>query len=114
MGVSSFPKNYRILNQKDYQEILKKNTYTKGKYWGLIIKKNEYNIPRLGVIVAKKNYNKAVDRNRFKRIAREVFRVRKNKLGNFDFVVMKKKTANVNNKILTTELNELFSKYKKI
>ena len=29
---------------------------------------------RLGVIVGKKNVNKAVDRNRFKRITREAFR----------------------------------------
>lgn len=29
---------------------------------------------RLGVIVGKRNFNKAVDRNRFKRITREAFR----------------------------------------
>lgn len=44
--------------------------------------------PRLGLIFSKKNVRRAVDRNRFKRIARESIRLRQHKLPSVDIVLL--------------------------
>jgi len=71
--------------------------------------KNNTN-PRLGLSIAKKILKRAVDRNKFKRLAREVFRLNQTQLPNKDFVVMVNKNKELNlidNKTLTQELKTL-------
>lgn len=46
------------------------------------------NKPRLGLVVAKKNIRDAVERNRFKRVVRESFRLRQNELPQIDIVII--------------------------
>lgn len=43
---------------------------------------------RLGLAISKKSHRLAVERNRFKRIAREVFRLEQQALGHWEVVVM--------------------------
>gem|GEM_PF-1699608 len=43
--------------------------------------------PRLAVVVARRVLHRAVDRNRFKRLVREVFRTQQHKLVPMDFIV---------------------------
>lgn len=49
--------------------------------------------PRLGLVAARKNIRRAVDRNRIKRVIRESFRQQRNALPPCDFVIMIRNTA---------------------
>ena len=55
------------------------------------IKKNTLDYPRLGLSVSKKIIKNAADRNKIKRINRELFRYRQEKLIGFDIVVVARK-----------------------
>ena len=46
---------------------------------------------RLGLVIAKKNVRRAVDRNKIKRIARESFRHHRADLDNLDIIVLARK-----------------------
>jgi ribonuclease P protein component len=48
---------------------------------------NAFGVPRLGVIVPKRFFPRAVDRNRMKRVLRELFRAQQASLGSRDFVI---------------------------
>ena len=62
---------------------------------------------RLGVIVAKKNIPLAVQRNRFKRIVREVFR--RSPVEGLDVIVLAKQNKKkLQSSVLAKELNDLF------
>lgn len=63
---------------------------TNEKFFLILTKKNKYNYPRLGLIVAKKNVKLAVKRNRIKRIVRESFRNNKDLIKNIDIVFIAK------------------------
>ena len=51
--------------------------------------------PRLGLAISKKQVRRAVDRNRLKRLAREVFRIHRSQLACVDVVVMARQAATV-------------------
>ncbi len=51
--------------------------------------------PRLGLAISKKQVRRAVDRNRLKRLAREVFRIHRSQLACVDVVVMARQAAGV-------------------
>ncbi len=82
---------------------------TKGKYWQIIARKTQAT-PRLGLAISKKVHKLAVQRNRFKRIAREVFRTHQDELSNWEFVVMAKHAKPANNATITQDLLGLFKK----
>lgn len=49
--------------------------------------------PRLGLAVSKRRIPRAVGRNRFKRLVRESFRLRRSRLHDFDIVVLPRDPA---------------------
>lgn len=57
-------------------------------YFLILARQNELAVPRLGLIVAKKNLKKAVDRNKVKRVSREFFRLHQDQLQGFDWIVL--------------------------
>ena len=57
----------------------------------LLSRHNDLTHARLGLVIAKKNIRRAVDRNRVKRIARESFRHHRAELDNLDIVVLARK-----------------------
>ena len=57
----------------------------------LLARENTVGYPRLGMIVAKRNAKRAVDRNTVKRIIRESFRMNKAALSANDYVVILKR-----------------------
>lgn len=66
---------------------------------------------RLGLAIAKKQIRRAVDRNRLKRIIREVFRRQDNKSSAYDFVVMARSAAaNADNPALRASLQKHFDR----
>ena len=89
----SLAQSVRITKAKDYAHIFQQGTHFQGKFWKLIsIPSGQVN-SRLGLALSKKICKRAVDRNLFKRIARETFRQHRDELNLLDFVVMIKKNT---------------------
>lgn len=55
--------------------------------FSLTLRPNAFGVPRLGLIVPKRIFPRAVDRNRMKRVLRELFRVRQANLGSRDILI---------------------------
>jgi ribonuclease P protein component len=70
-----FSKAKRLLNAKDYGRVFDSpDARASHKHLLLLAKINTEPGHRLGLVIAKKNVRLAVQRNRIKRVAREVFR----------------------------------------
>jgi len=68
---------------------------------------NQLKHPRLGLVVRKKFIKKAVDRNQFKRIVRETFRLHQHDLPDIDIVVMNRAGSD---RLPAPQLNQLVVK----
>ena len=82
----------RLTNPKDFKKCFQAGKRTNNKVFSLYYLENGGLPGRLGVNIAKSKINKAVDRNKIKRVAREVFRK-----GNFmglDIVLLLKNEKN--------------------
>ena len=85
----SFQPKHRLLTKNDFSQVFDGVDHRVGKGPVLILaRKNQFDHPRLGLVVRKKFLKKAVDRNRLKRLARENFRLKQHQLGNLDIVLM--------------------------
>ena len=102
----------RITKPRDYAHIFQKGIHSQGKFWKLIFSPSEQANPRLGLAISKKICKRAVDRNLFKRIARETFRQHRDDFNLLDFVVMIKKMPNTNNPELVSDLLSLLQNAK--
>ena len=92
---------------RDYAHTFQNGSHTQGKFWRLITNDSGNSNSRLGLAISKKVYKRAVDRNLFKRLARETFRQNQEDLESLDFVVMIKKTARATNKAIIQDLLSL-------
>lgn len=80
-------------------------------HFTILARNNQLDIPRLGQAVPKKQLKLAVDRNRFKRLVRESFRLHQATLPAKDFVVIAKKSANeLSNQELSALLDKLWQR----
>jgi ribonuclease P protein component len=68
-----FRPSQRILRHADFQEIYKQGARAHGRYFTLFVRPNQLIRGRLGVAATKK-LGGAVQRNRAKRLIREIFR----------------------------------------
>ena len=100
----------KILKANEYSAIFKDGKMVRGKHWQVIARPIESLKPRLGLAISKKVHRLAVDRNRFKRIARETFRLEQQRLSVWGFVVMARKSRPAENPALSAELLDLFKK----
>ena len=71
---------------------------------------NQLNKARLGIVVAKKNISKSVDRNKAKRKIRELFRIHQIRECSMDLVVMARKAEHLSLELYGIHLNKLFSR----
>lgn len=70
-----FPKSSRLLNADDYQTVFNQSRYKVScRHFLILATPNPGPSSRLGLVVAKKNVHRAVQRNRIKRQIREWFR----------------------------------------
>jgi len=109
---SSLAHGVRIRSAKDYAHVFKKGFHTQSRFWKIIASDSGKSFSRLGLAISKKQYKRAVDRNHFKRLARETFRNNQNDLESIDFVVMVKKSVRNDNKEITKDLLSLMKNVK--
>lgn len=89
----SFPQQSRLKTPADYKKVFTNPTKSSDTYFTLLAVKNDFEYPRLGLVVAKKNIRKAVHRNRVKRVIRDNFRRHRHTMMNIDIVVLARKEA---------------------
>ena len=82
----SFPKDLKIKNTSEYEDILGKSRKLRGEHFDILYARNSLGYSRMGLIAAKKKVPSSVDRNRFKRVMREVFRTNKPLFGSLDII----------------------------
>jgi len=74
-------------NAEEFSAVLRLRCFTSGEFFQIFAKPNNLVHPRLGLIVAGKVEHLAVNRNRAKRLLRELFRIRQQYLAGLDLVV---------------------------
>ena len=63
------------LKKKDIQEVFETGKKISSRYFYLVFKKNQIGYPRFAFIASKKIFKKSTQRNRVKRLLREVVRL---------------------------------------
>lgn len=103
----TFPKSMRLLNSSDFQSVFDDAPFrTSHQHFLLLARRNQLNLPRLGLVIAKKHIRFAVDRNRMKRLIRETFRLKQQQLAGLDVIVLARKgMADISNPLLIEQLN---------
>ncbi|MPQ76517.1 ribonuclease P protein component [Hydrogenovibrio sp. JE_KL2] len=91
LSLNTFPKAFRLLTPKDFQHVFADAEKFANRHWTLIVRPNQKPYPRMGLAIAKKQLNRAVWRNRIKRLARELFRQHKQALSGYDIVVLSRR-----------------------
>lgn len=77
MSGSGYSKALRLLTPADFKQVFDAAALRVSSKELLILARfNRVDHPRLGLVIAKKNVRKAVQRNRIKRLIRESFRLR--------------------------------------
>jgi len=89
----SFPPLLRLKKPAEYKKVFANPVKSSDTYFTLLATKNDFDHPRLGLAIAKKNIRKAVHRNMIKRTVRENFRIKQQNLGGIDIVVLARKEA---------------------
>lgn len=113
MPNSSFPRKMRLLSSEDFDRVFKKPVRFGFAAKGILIlvRPNELDHPRLGLIVPKKVLKRAVWRNNVKRIVRESFRLSQDSLPNVDLVFLAKQNiGDVSNRDLSSTIKWLLKK----
>ena len=108
----SLAQGARITKARDYAHIFQQGIPSQSKFWKLIASPSGQANSRLGLAISKKICKRAVDRNLFKRLARETFRQHRDDFDLLDFVVMIKKMPNTNNQELVSDLLSLLQNAK--
>ncbi len=103
----TFHRELRLLTPEHYRYVFQQAHSAGSPHFTIIARKNSLPYPRLGLAVPKKQIKTAVGRNRFKRIARESFRLKQHQLPHKDFVVIAKKSAQ---ELSNEEIFRLFDK----
>ncbi|MGA1073094.1 MAG: ribonuclease P protein component [Pseudohongiellaceae bacterium] len=108
MSENAFPKTARLLSPKDYKPVFDNSRYkVSTKQFLLLATASQARRPRLGLVIAKKNVSKAVQRNRLKRVLRESFRLRQSEIPLIDIVVLARKDAD---KLAPLELRKMIDR----
>ncbi|WP_372370885.1 ribonuclease P protein component [Candidatus Uabimicrobium sp. HlEnr_7] len=69
-----FPQTSRLRSKSDFSNVFLKKRSHSGRFLRCYYRKNSLSVTRIGIVVGRK-YGKAHERNKFKRIVREAFRL---------------------------------------
>ena len=91
----ALPKRCRLSARAEFQKVYAEGQRYDGRLMAAFLRKNEFGYHRLGLTASTKAVGKAVDRNRARRLLREVFRRSGNELGGlnrrYDWVINAKR-----------------------
>jgi ribonuclease P protein component len=73
MAPEHFPKSRRVRRRGEFQRVFDLSIRVKGRYFIVLVAPNEAGTTRLGIVASRKLGN-AVQRNRAKRLIRQIFR----------------------------------------
>ncbi len=106
----AFCKTARLLTPRDFKQVFNQVSFRlSSANLVVLVRARSFGNARLGLIVARKNARRAVDRNRIKRIIRESFRKTQKQLGCYDYVVMTRKgITTASNESLNKEAGQLW------
>ena len=89
-----FSKLNRLLHPVDFKNVFDgAELKVSNNHFLFLARRNKYDVPRLGIVVSKKNIKLAVQRNKVKRAIRQAFRIESQSLMNIDIVVLARKDA---------------------
>jgi ribonuclease P protein component len=88
----AFPKTLRLVSA-DFDLVMKKGVKTVTPFFVFLHLPNSTDHNRIGLIISKKNIGIAVNRNRYRRIIKESFRLNQAKLSHLDIVVIGRKVS---------------------
>jgi ribonuclease P protein component len=88
-GPAAFRPNERIRRRQDFQRVHEQGHRTAGRYMTALFLPNGLGHGRLGII-ASRRLGGAVQRNRAKRLIREIFRLNKTARSGWDLVIIPK------------------------
>ena len=88
VGNFSFTYRERLHQARQFRRVFDRARRSRSSMFTLLRRENRMGYPRLGMVVAKRNARRAVDRNTVKRMIRESFRASKAGLEASDFVVI--------------------------
>jgi len=87
-----FPKSHRISESTGFRDTFREGRRYHGKLMILWVRQTEGACSRLGAVAAKRNFRRAVDRGRVKRLIREAYRLECHRLkATYDVVVIAKR-----------------------
>ena len=89
---AGFYRRKRLTTATEFGRVFANSTRSSDRYFTVLSRANNSTTPRLGLTVSRRVAKHAVDRNRLKRLAREVFRCQED-LPPLDFVVLANKAA---------------------
>ena len=89
----SFSTQLRLGKPGEYKKVFANPVKSTDKFFTILAIQNDFDHPRLGLAIAKKNIRKAVTRNVIKRAVRENFRLQQHQLINIDIVVLARRDA---------------------
>jgi len=103
----------RLKKQKDFENVFKNGRGFKQGSLYLKVQKNDLELVRFGFIVSKKFSKKAVDRNKIKRILREIVKVELPKIKpGIDIVILVNPGTEIDFEKLQKTVKDLFKKSK--
>ncbi len=88
-----FSRKLRLTTDYQFKLVFRKARKISTKVGAIFYLYNNLNHPRLGIVVPKKSIKEANDRNCFKRMVRESFRLRQHNLGAVDIIFLAYKEA---------------------
>jgi len=112
----TFARRYRLTKTDEFSSVFGFRKAIRGKLLMLHYQPRaaEQDGARLGVVVGKKLLKRAVDRNRVKRIIREQFRLRRNRLPAFDLIArLAVKPGKLDGRLLADDFGELLDKLRR-
>jgi ribonuclease P protein component len=105
-----FTRRQRLLKGTEFAAVFTVRRMLRSKAYLVMSRPNDLGHARLGMVVAKRQFKRAVDRNRIRRMIRETFRLYGPDLPALDVVI--RVLANPEKDAVTTDLASLLAKLK--
>jgi ribonuclease P protein component len=107
-----FNRDKRLLTPRHFKTVFDSPTgKVPGKNLLLLARENDFEHPRLGLVIGKKSVKLSVQRNRLKRVMRDSFRLHQELLAGWDIVIVARKgLGDVENPELHQHLGKLWKR----